>query len=170
MAVLEYLKDGQWHETPYGEYVIPSGGSEKKLLKSITLEKDTSFIKEDLGATFNKVWITFENLWCVEGTGTGVAVSVNGNDTGNNPSSASAGSFINNSSYPSKGVVVIDKYANFCAVCSIVGRNTGANAAGSGVQPLTVDMSNGIYSVMFSLAGYASKTMNKGAIIEIWGC
>ena len=43
MAVMEYFKDGQWHETPYGEFDIPSGGGsdEWELIGEFTLPEDS---------------------------------------------------------------------------------------------------------------------------------
>ena len=149
---------------------IPSGGaSEFRLLRSITLAEDTKYIQESLGANYNEVRIAFRNLWCVEGTACGVAVSANDGVTTYLAQCAVIGMFVNSSNYPCSGVAEIEKVGDDCLRCSVVGMNTAGNSKGSGIGPIMVGATNGIERITFSLEGYNTHTMNTGAIIDIYG-
>ena len=152
---------------------IPQGGgggyNDWVLLHSMVLEQDTQYIVKDLGANYNEVRICFENLWCVEGTGAGLAIAVNGGSTGLAAQCASGGAFVNSKTYPCVAIIVARKENDTFSSCTIMGKNSAGNYQGSGVFPLVYNVANGITKVQFSLGAYGTHTMNTGAIIEVWG-
>lgn len=144
------------------------GGEEWKLLHTMTLAEDTKFFKQELGGSYNAVRILFENLWCVEGTGGGIAAAVNDANTSSAMSSVATGGFINNSSYPARGCVEFEKINNN-VLATVAGVNKAGNGAGSCVAFIPKEIIGDITAVSFSLNGYASKTMNAGAVFNIYG-
>ena len=154
---------------------IPSGGgsgSESKsfvLLHSLTFEEDTQYVNQGLGGNYEEVLIEFSSLYSVEGKSTSLVVSVNGGRVGNVMDYFKGPSFVNNSSYPSAGIIILKKIENNC-IAMIVGRNSGGNqgSAGQGVGIVQKNVSNGIYEVSFALEGYLSNTMNTGAKFDIY--
>ena len=152
---------------------IPQGGgggyNDWVLLHSMVLEQDTKYITKDLDANYNEVRIYFDNLWCVEGTSSGLAVAINGGSAGLPAQCAFGGSFVNTKDAPCTAIIVVRKENDTFSSCTIMGKNSAGNYQGSGVFPLVYNVANGITKVQFSLSAYGTHTMNTGAIIEVWG-
>ena len=153
---------------PQGGGSGSSGGDTWKLLHTLTLAEDTKYITQELGGSYDAVCIAFTNLWCVEGTTCGVAAAVNSGSVDTAAKSASMGGFINNSNYPAKGCVEIEKFGDVCRMI-FAGANSAGNYSQSGVGAVATDVSGGIARIQFSLAAYGTHTMNAGAVIRIYG-
>ncbi len=150
---------------------FPSGGGSEEwnLLHTMTLAEDTKFFRQELGGSYKAVRIVFKNLWCVEGSAGGIAAAVNDGSTESSFYSVQMGAFINTSAYPARGCVEFEIVGDI-AKAIVAGVNSAGNAGGSGVtvQPKG-EVSNGITKLMFSLNSYSTRTMNAGAVFNIYG-
>lgn len=154
---------------------INAGGGleDVTLLHTITLEEDTQYIYQELDNDYEYIVVEFENLWCVEGTSCGVSVSVNNGNLISIITSIGSPDFVNSSSYPSKGIAIIEKVCS-TAIVTFGGINTAGNRGKSGnvngIDSTETDLTDsGINVVGFCLSGWATHTMNAGAIINIYG-
>ena len=149
-----------------------ASGGELTLLHSIILEEDTKFISQDLDKGYDRIVIEFSNLWSVEGNSCGVSVWINKGSVSSLTHFAEIGSFINSSSYPSIGIVDVEKIHDY-ARATIVGKNNTGNSGGSGVSlanSIIDKISNTrITKIGFSLSAQLRNTMNTGAVINIYG-
>ena len=175
------LVSGENIKTVNGESLLGSGdieiqgevqgeNNELILLHIITLKEDTKFICQELDRSYNYVVVEFENLWCVEGSSTSASIGIAANSTGSYLYSLNSGNFVNSSSFPSKGVAILEKTKSF-VLGSFSGINSAGNRGGCSVGLITINnlKDTDINTIQFSLSGYSTHTMNAGATIRIYG-
>jgi hypothetical protein len=144
-----------------------SGGEGWILLHTMTLAEDTKFFSYELGRNYDNILIAFKNLWCVEGTSTGIAVTVNDWTTSSVVNSVHIGNFINKKGVPAIGVVELNRLSSYVRA-TVTGVNSSGYGGGSGVGIIPHEVSDGISKIIVSLPSYASKTMNAGAEFNIY--